>query len=155
MLHSSREPCPSDFYENKNLPTHSCMSRKGFPKRWRAACGYFLLPPLVTPPSLVQVLQALPPDSIQIETGKKYRVTFPKQPLPPAPPAACSFAHDTTRRGGRGAPSFRCRVPTPTNSSMCLWWRCMLVPCLVQKKLWKIDTVALSFVFDKLNIFQS
>ncbi|KAF8715581.1 hypothetical protein HU200_027243 [Digitaria exilis] len=32
---------------------------------------------------LAQVLQAPPPDSIQIETGKEHRITFPEQPPPP------------------------------------------------------------------------
>ncbi|CAD6260937.1 unnamed protein product [Miscanthus lutarioriparius] len=45
--------------------------------------GTAALPPPPAKAPLAQVLQAPPPDSIQIETGKEHRITFPEQPPPP------------------------------------------------------------------------
>ncbi|XP_066348509.1 probable serine/threonine-protein kinase At1g01540 isoform X1 [Miscanthus floridulus] len=56
---------------------------------------------------LAQVLQAPPPDSIQIETGKEHRITFPEQPPPPhhqRSGGASSRCASGESRGGGGEP---------------------------------------------------
>ncbi|TVU14506.1 hypothetical protein EJB05_37980, partial [Eragrostis curvula] len=56
---------------------------------------------------LAQVLQAPPPDSIQIDTGKEHRITFPEQPPPPhhqRSGGGSSRGASGESRGGGGEP---------------------------------------------------
>ncbi|KAF0893827.1 hypothetical protein E2562_029711 [Oryza meyeriana var. granulata] len=55
-----------------------------------------------------QVIQAPPPDSIQIETGKEHRITFPEQPPPPyhqrsGGPSSRGGSGESRGGGGGGA----------------------------------------------------
>ncbi|GJN02944.1 hypothetical protein PR202_ga20340 [Eleusine coracana subsp. coracana] len=56
---------------------------------------------------LAQVVQAPPPDSIQIDTGKEHRITFPEQPPPPhhqRSGGGSSRGASGESRGGGGEP---------------------------------------------------
>jgi len=154
MLHSSREPCPSDFYENKNLPTHSYES-EGFPQALASRVR------LLSSSSAGDAAVARPGAS-SAATGfhpNRDRKEIPRHvPEAAAAPRTTSGMQLRPRHDTSWWP-WRAILPLPRADA----YQLQHVPLVAKhacalfssKKLWEIDTVALSFVFDKLNIFQS